>query len=117
MPHRALVTKELAVFVGVFSHPLRIRIVEELREEERDVNALQAALGISHSGVSQHLMVLRSHRLVSERREGRRVFYRLRQPEIAAWLMDATRFLEHESAEAAELRKAIDKTRKTWAAK
>ena len=45
------------------------------------------------------------------------MFYRLRQPEIAAWLMDATRFLEHESAEAAELRKAIDKTRKSWAAK
>lgn len=62
-------------------------------------------------------MLLRSHRLVSERREGRHVFYHLRQPEIAAWLMEATRFLEQESAAAAELRKAIDKTRKSWAAR
>ena len=114
MPHRVLVTKELADFLGVFSHPHRIRIIEELRDAELDVNSLQKALGISHSGVSQHLMVLRSHRLVSERREGRRVFYQLRQPEIAAWLMEATRFLEKDSAAAMELRKAIDKTRKNW---
>jgi len=117
MPHRVLVTKELADFLRVLSHPHRIRIIEELRNAERDVNSLQEALGISHSGVSQHLMVLRSHRLVSERREGRRVFYQLPQPEIASWLMDATRFLEKESAAAAELRKAIDKTRKSWAVK
>ena len=117
MPHRVLVSKELADFLSVLSHPHRIRIIEELRETELDVNSLQEALGISHSGVSKHLMVLRSHRLVSERREGRRVFYQLLQPEIASWLMDATRFLEKESAAAAELRKAIDKTRKNWSGK
>ena len=116
MPHRALVTKELAEFLGVLSHPHRIRIVEELRDGEHDVNTLQQALGISHSGVSQHLMVLRANRLVSERREGRRVFYQLRQPDIARWLLEATRFLEQGTAAADELRKAIGKTRKDWAA-
>ena len=115
MPHRALVTKELAEFLGVLSHPHRIRIVEELRDGEHDVNALQQALGISHSGVSQHLMVLRANRFVSERREGRRVFYQLRQPDIARWLLEATRFLEQGTAAADELRKAIGKTRKDWA--
>jgi DNA-binding transcriptional ArsR family regulator len=115
MPHRALVTKELAEFLGVLSHPHRIRIIEELRDGEQDVNSLQEALGISHSGVSQHLMVLRANRLVSERREGRHVFYQLRQPEMARWLLDATGFLEQGSADAAELRKAIGKARKDWA--
>ena len=115
MPHRALVTKELAEFLGVLSHPHRIRIIEELREGEHDVNALQKALGISHSGVSQHLMVLRANRLVSERREGRHVYYQLRQPEIAGWLLEATRFLERETVEGDELRKAIGKARKEWA--
>ena len=115
MPHRALVTKELADLCGVLAHPHRIRIIEELRDGEHDVNALQAALGISHSGVSQHLMTLRANRLVAERREGRHVYYRLRQPEIAGWLLEATRFLEHGTVEAVELRKAIGKTRKAWA--
>lgn len=115
MPHRDLVTKELADFLGTLSHPHRIRIIEELRNGESDVNSLRESLGISHSGVSQHLMVLRAYRLVSERREGRRVFYQLRQPEIAIWLLDATRFLERGTVEADELRKAIIKTRKEWA--
>lgn len=115
MPHRMLVAKGLGELLGVLSHPHRIRIIEELRNAELDVNSLQKALEISHSGVSQHLMVLRSHRLVFERREGRRVFYRLSQPDIAAWLMDATRFLERETAAAVELREAIHKSRQGWA--
>lgn len=115
MPHRVLVTRELATLFGILSHPHRIRIVEELRDGEQDVNSLQQALGISHSGVSQHLMLMRSNRLVSERREGRHVFYHLRQPEIAGWLLEATRFLEEGTASADELRKAINKTRREWA--
>jgi DNA-binding transcriptional ArsR family regulator len=116
VPHRILVTKELAAFFAVLSHPHRIRIIEELRDGECDVKALQDTLGISHSGVSQHLMVLRANRIVSERREGRHVFYRLRQPGMASWLLGATKFLEQES-EALELREAIKKTRRAWEAK
>jgi DNA-binding transcriptional ArsR family regulator len=115
VPHRLLVTRELAAFLGVLAHPHRIRIIEELRDGECDVKSLQETLGISHSGVSQHLMVLRAHRIVAERRQGRHVFYRLRQPGMASWLLDATEFLEQES-EALELREAIRKTRRAWTA-
>ena len=114
MPHRVLVLKELADLLGVLSHPHRLRIIEELRDGEHDVNSLQAALQISHSGVSQHLMLLRANRLVSERREGRHVYYHLPQPEIAVWLMEATNFLEQGTVDANELRKAIGKARKDW---
>ncbi len=117
MPYRSLVTKELAEFLGVLAHPHRIRIIEELRQGECDVNSLQAALGISHSGVSQHLILLRAHRLVAERRQGRRVYYRLLQPALAAWLMEATSFLEKETVVADALRRAIAKTRAAWAAR
>jgi ArsR family transcriptional regulator, lead/cadmium/zinc/bismuth-responsive transcriptional repressor len=116
VPHRLLVTKELAALFAVLSHPHRIRIIEELRDGECDVKSLQDRLGIRHSGVSQHLMVLRAHRIVCERREGRHVFYRLRQPAMAWWLLEATEFLEQES-EALELQEAIRKTRRAWAAK
>jgi DNA-binding transcriptional ArsR family regulator len=108
------VTRELAELLAALGHPHRIRIIEELREGESDVKSLQDALGISHSGVSQHLMVLRAHRIVSERRQGRHVFYRLRHPAMASWLLDGTEFLAHES-EALELREAIRKTRRAWA--
>lgn len=115
MPHRLLVTRELAALFAVLGHPHRIRIIEELRGGECDVKSLQDLLGISHSGVSQHLMVLRAHRIVCERRQGRHVFYRLRQPGLASWLLEGTEFLEQES-EAQELREAIRKARRAWAA-
>jgi DNA-binding transcriptional ArsR family regulator len=115
MPQRALVARELAELLGILAHPQRIRIVEELALGERHVNALQQLLGISHSGVSQHLAVLRAHRLVAERREGRHVVYHLRNPELAAWLTAAMTFLEDEQQIAQDVRAAIAKVRKLWA--
>src|SRR3954470_24032754 len=85
VPHRVLVTRELAELLAVLGHPHRVRIVEELRDGECDVTSLRDTLGISHSGVSQHLMLLRAHGIVCERRQGRHVYYRLRQPGMASW--------------------------------
>ncbi len=115
MPSRSFVTKEMANLMGVLAHPHRIRIVEELRAGEMDVNSLQTILEVSHSRVSQHLSVLRSHRVVVERREGRYVFYRLLQPKMAKWLLEGFEFLAAEVHYGTEIREALDKTREMWA--
>lgn len=114
MPERILIARELASLLGVLAHPHRVRIIEELREKELDVNALQAILGVSHSGVSQHLSLLRAHRIVGERREGRHVHYRLLQPELASWLTDALRFLEPDQNESNRLHSAVERVRSLW---
>lgn len=114
MPARAYISKELAKLLSVLSHPHRIRIIEELRAREMDVNSLQAILGVAHSGVSQHLSLLRSHRLVSERREGRHVYYQLTQPKLAQWLMAGLEFLEGNVHQAQEMREALEETRTIW---
>jgi DNA-binding transcriptional ArsR family regulator len=109
-----MVAGELARFLGVLAHPNRVHIVEELRGGERDVNALQEALGISHSGVSQHLALLRAHRLVAERRVGRRVFYRLLQPALAAWLAAGLNYVEPEPEARHRLHVAVSQVRDMW---
>ncbi|MBL8234225.1 MAG: helix-turn-helix transcriptional regulator [Bryobacterales bacterium] len=114
MPARAYISKELGKLLSVLSHPHRIRIIEELRGGERDVNSLQVVLGVAHSGVSQHLGLLRSHRLVSERREGRHVFYQLVQPKLASWLIEGLEFLEGNVHQAEEMREALEETRSIW---
>jgi DNA-binding transcriptional ArsR family regulator len=114
MPWRALLTKEMADFLGVLAHPHRVRIIQELRSGELDVNGLQTILEISHSRVSQHLSILRSHRVVIERREGRHVFYRLLQPKLSQWLLEGLEFLQHESVHHAEVSAAVKKSKSLW---
>ena len=114
MPYRLLAATELAEFLRALAHPRRIQILEELRRDECDVASLAKATGLAHSSVSQHLMVLRAHRVVSERREGRRVFYRLRSDELADWLVQGMDFLPPMDQQTDELRKAIKKAKSKW---
>ena len=116
IPQRAIVAKELANLLGALGHPHRIRIIEELRGRELDVNSLQETLGISHSSVSQNLSVLRSYRLVQERRAGRRVIYTLRQPALADWLLSGLVFLEGDISFSQEIRTAVERVRSIWSA-
>jgi DNA-binding transcriptional ArsR family regulator len=61
-------------------HPTRIDIVEMLREGELSAGVLQDRLGIEQANVSQHLAILRSRQIVTNRKEGNQVFYSLRNP-------------------------------------
>ena len=114
MPGRALVSKGLAELFGVLAHPDRIRIIEELRAGEVDVNGLTQALGVSHSRVSQQLAVLRAHRLVVERRDGRHVFYHLSNVGIAEWVLAGGDFLRADIDAAEELRSALKQVHEVW---
>ena len=99
---RSLALTELASMLGVLAHADRIRIVEELRAGERDVNTLAEALETGQARVSQHLALLRAHKLVATRRDGRRVLYHLTRPAVAGWLIEGLDFLQAE-VEAGEL--------------
>jgi DNA-binding transcriptional ArsR family regulator len=57
--------------------PSRRAIFERLTRGESAVKDLTARFDISQPAVSQHLAVLREAGLVTERREGRVVFYRI----------------------------------------
>lgn len=94
MPSRILIAKELAEIFKIIAHPDRIRLIEELRQGERDVNSLAELLDLPGPRVSQHLSLLRAHRMVEEQRDGRRHFYHLVQPQIAAWIVDGLAFVE-----------------------
>lgn len=63
-------------------HPVRIRILELLRGGERTVSELQAQLQIEAPSVSQQLAVLRGRQLVSGRKEGTSVYYRVTDPRV-----------------------------------
>ena len=94
MPSRLVVARELSDIFKVLAHPDRIRIIEELGRGEKDVNSLVELLELPGPRVSQHLSLMRAHRIVEERRDGRHHFYHLIQPEIADWIVEGAEFIE-----------------------
>jgi DNA-binding transcriptional ArsR family regulator len=114
MPYRLLAANALGEFLNAIAHPRRIQIIEELRSGEVDVASLTKTLGVSYSNVSQHLAVLRAHRVIVDRREGRRVFYRLRNVELAEWLVRGMDYLSSVDQQTGDVRKAIRKARTQW---
>ena len=114
MPYRLLAASELAEFMRALAHPRRIQILEELHGGEHDVATLAQATDLTPSSVSQHLMVLRAHRVVSERREGRRVYYRLYSEQLADWLVQGLNFLPPMNRQSDEVRRAVKKAQSKW---
>ena len=80
-----------AEFFKALSHPLRIRILELLREQgPLSVGAIQEATGVPASSISQQLAVLRGRGIVVSDRHGTSVIYRPRDAEL--WdLLDVAR--------------------------
>ena len=114
MPDRQLAAKELAEVFKIVAHPDRIRIVEELGLGEKDVNTLVEQLELPGPRVSQHLSLMRAHRLVEERRDGRRHYYHLIQPQLAQWIIEGLAFVEGRLSGVSK--STISKARELWSA-
>ena len=66
----------------VFTNPARIRILNRLREGETSVGDLAAALGLAQPTVSKHLIVMRDRAVLTSRKEGATVYYRVANPKV-----------------------------------
>jgi len=64
------------------AHPKRLEAIERLRQGEISVTDLAEALDISQPNLSQHLTLMRQKGIVTTRREGLNVYYRLASPKI-----------------------------------
>ena len=64
-----------AEFFKALAHPIRIRILDCLRNGEKGVNELSEALQIEPANVSQQLAILRVRNIVVGRKSGSNVYY------------------------------------------
>jgi len=81
------------MFKGL-AHPVRVRILEVLAgADEVPVTELMRVTDLEAAHLSQHLAVLRRHRLVTSERRASFVYYRLAFPEVADLLTAARRLL------------------------
>lgn len=68
---------DAAAYLKTLAHEGRLMILCHLSQGELSVGALEALLGTRQAAVSQMLARLREEGLVSTRREGKTIYYRL----------------------------------------
>lgn len=72
------ISEQIAAPVQAISSPQRIAILLAIGQGEACVCHLETALGWRQAYISQHLMALRKADILEDRREGRYVYYRLK---------------------------------------
>lgn len=72
----------VAARLALVANAKRLLILCELAKGERSVGALQAAVGLSQSALSQHLARFREAGMVETRRESQTIYYRISDPDL-----------------------------------
>ena len=80
--------RQAAQLYSLFSHPARLQILDELRRDEACVCHLQAVLERPQAYVSQQLRVLREAGVVTDRKDGLLVYYRLNDSRMTRLLKE-----------------------------
>lgn len=83
MTGEALIDDDLVELLRVLAHPVRLKLIFAVRDQELAVGQIESATGIGQPLLSQQLGVLRNARIVETRREAKQIFYRLRPEALA----------------------------------
>ncbi|MFN4114103.1 MAG: ArsR/SmtB family transcription factor [Sphingomonadaceae bacterium] len=97
---------ELIEALKALAHPVRFRILESLRNTERNVSEIEELTGIGQPALSQQLAVLRNAGMVQTRKSAKLVFYRLDERALAL-LRDAIGAFVQTAAPVAERKAAV----------
>jgi len=64
------------------ANPTRLKILDLLRDREMSVEEIRKRLGLPKANLSQHLSILRHSRIVSTRRDGLNIYYKVSNTKI-----------------------------------
>ena len=82
LPPEAL--EQVAAYFQALSEPTRLRLLNLLRDGERNVGDLAQACGYTAANVSRHLAMLMQHGLVVRESRGTSVYYRIADASVYA---------------------------------
>lgn len=99
--------RRAAPLLKAMSNPSRLVILCQLAEGERSVGDLEDEVGLSQSGISQHLAILRREHVVVTRREKQTVFYSLASADVMALMHTLHKVFCKPAKSAAPKRKVV----------
>jgi len=66
----------------VFSNPIRLEVLNLLRDKARSVTEIINTSKLSQANISQHLSIMKSRGIVVSERNGKMIYYKLSNPKI-----------------------------------
>lgn len=78
----------------VIANQKRLEIIQLLHKRELNVSEMIEMLGLRQANLSQHLSLLRQHKIVTVTKKGREVYYKLADDNIAKAVQLIYRFLQ-----------------------
>lgn len=88
---------------AAFSSPKRVEIIDVLAQGERSVESIAAEIGATVANTSRHLRILRGAGLVTSRKQGLHVIYRISDPGVIEGCAALRRLSESRVAEVGRL--------------
>jgi len=74
--------REASAAMQAMAHPLRLKILCLVGNQELSVLEIVDAVGTTQSNISQHLAVLRDNGILATRKDANKVFYRIEDPRV-----------------------------------
>jgi DNA-binding transcriptional ArsR family regulator len=72
----------VAAYFSVMSEPTRLKIMHAICQDEKSVNAIVETVGATQTNVSRHLGLMYRAGVVTRRKDGNQVFYRIADPAL-----------------------------------
>ncbi len=72
--------EQAALAIKAMAHPLRLKILCLLGDQELSVQDIVENVGTTQSNISQHLAILRDKEVLAARKEANFVYYRINDP-------------------------------------
>jgi DNA-binding transcriptional ArsR family regulator len=109
LPHP--ISDELAELIAhrlrAIAEPMRIRLLDRLRDREASVGDLVVSTGASQQNVSKHLAVLLEAGVVGKRKDGNRAYYRIADDGVFALCDQVCGQVERQLAELRSLLEGV----------
>ena len=106
-PKKQLLFEKQAEIVKAIAHPLRIAVVDFLKDGRQCVCDIAGHVGSERSNVSRHLSVMVNAGVLGYRKEGLKVIYKLKTPCILDFFSCITTCLKQQAKENEKMLKAL----------
>ena len=91
-----------AEILKAIAQPTRLKIIDLLRDGEHCVCEIFPAIGHEQSNTSRHLQMMLKSGILKQRKNGLKIYYSLRHPEVLEVVRLAEQIAANEAAERAE---------------